>query len=135
MTHPFSGIPTAGVAVAAALLVAGCMSGARAGAAAPVLPEKPDLTVAAVPSLDSAGLYIAEQHGLFAAECLHVTIVSARSSSTALTGQLAGKYDVTVGGYVSYILAEALHRARLEILAAGSMLRPDSQEVVVPAGS
>jgi NitT/TauT family transport system substrate-binding protein len=133
MTHPFSGLPTAGLAVAASLLIAGCMSGTRA--AAPVAPEKPDLTVAAVPSLDSAGLYIAEQRGLFAAEGLHVTIVPVRSSSTALTGQLAGKYDVTVGGYVSYLLAEALHHARLEILAAASMLRPDSQEVVVPAGS
>jgi NitT/TauT family transport system substrate-binding protein len=110
-------------------------------AAAPAAPtppirlEKPGLTVAVIPSLDSAGLYIAQQRGLFAAEGLHVTIVAARSSSTVMSDQLAGKYDVTVGGYVSYILAEAMHRANLRILAAASALRPASQEVLVSAGS
>jgi NitT/TauT family transport system substrate-binding protein len=122
-----------GVAVAAALLIAGCVSDGKP--ARPGAVEKPDLTVAAVPSLDSAGLYIAEQRGLFAAQGLHVKIVPVRSSTTAMSGQLAGTYDVTVGGYVSYILAEALHHTDLRILAAASMLRPFSQEVVVPAGS
>ena len=133
MIRPFSYLPSAGLLLAASLLIAGCANGA--GPAASTGVEKPDLVVAAVPSADSAGLYIAQQRGLFAAEGLHVKIVSAGSSSTAVTDQLAGRYDVTVGGYVSYILADALHHARLRILAAGSVLRPSSQEVVVPAGS
>jgi NitT/TauT family transport system substrate-binding protein len=133
MIHPAFRIPAIGLAVAGSLVISGCTS--RSGAVAPVSVEKPDLTVAAVPSVDSAGLYIAQQRGLFRAQGLRVTIVAVRSSSTAVSGQMAGKYDVTVGGYVSYILAEALHHARLHILAAASMLRPASQEVVVPAGS
>jgi NitT/TauT family transport system substrate-binding protein len=97
--------------------------------------EKPDLTVAAVPALDSAGLYIAQQRGLFAAEGLHVTIVPATSSATVIAAQLAGKYDITVGAYVSYMIADALQHANLRILAPGSDIAPLTQEVMVPAGS
>jgi NitT/TauT family transport system substrate-binding protein len=144
MIHPFprvrvpaAGVPVraavAGVAVAASLLIAGCAGGARL--AAPPRVEKPDLTVAAVPAVDSAALYIAQQRGLFAAQGLHVKIVPVVSSSAAIAGQLAGRYDVTAGDYVSDILANALHHGDMRILAAAARLRPDSQEVVVPAGS
>jgi NitT/TauT family transport system substrate-binding protein len=133
MIHPFSRLVAAGVAVTASLLIAGCTS--KAASAAPVSVEKPDLTVAAVPAAGSAALYIAQQRGMFAAEGLHVKIVPINSSSAAIAGQLAGTYDVTVGGYVAYILADAQHRANLRVLAAASMLRPFSQEIVVPAGS
>ena len=133
MTHPFSGLPTVGLAVAASLLVTACASGAKQ-ATAPG-PEKRELTVAAVPAVDSAALYIAQQRGLFAAEGLHVKVVPATAVPTRSPSSSTGKYDVTVGGYVSYILPEALHHASLRVLAAASMLRPDSQEVVVPAGS
>ncbi len=133
MIHPISKLPAACAAVAASLLVTACASGAKQ-ATAPG-PEKRELTVAAVPAVDSAALYIAQQRGLFAAEGLHVKVVAAISSSDAITDQLTGKYDVTVGGYVSYILQNALHHASLRVLAAASMLRPFSQEVVVPAGS
>jgi len=135
---PAAGVPVraavASVVVAAAsLLIAGCAGGARL--AAPPRVEKPDLTVAAVPAVDAAALYIAQQRGLFAAQGLHVKIVPVISSSAAVTGQLAGRYDVTVGDYVSDILANALHHGDVRILAAAARLRPDSQEVVVPAGS
>lgn len=119
--------------VAGALLSAGCAS--QAGSAAPAGLEKPDITVAAVPALDSAGLYIAQQRGLFAAVGLHVKIVPAISSATVIASQLAGKYDVTAGAYPSYILANALHHANLRILAAASTMAPLTQEIVVPAGS
>ena len=46
----------------------------RGGSTAPPGVEKPDLTVATVPTLDNAGLYVAQQRGLFAAEGLHVTM-------------------------------------------------------------
>jgi NitT/TauT family transport system substrate-binding protein len=133
MIRPSLCVSTLGAAAAAAILVAGCAN--APGPVRPAAVEKPDLTVAAVPSLDSAGLYIAQQRGLFAAEGLHVKIVPAASSSIAIAGQLAGKYDVTVGGYVSYILADALHHADLRVLAAASILQPNSQEIVVPPGS
>jgi NitT/TauT family transport system substrate-binding protein len=126
------------VVALAAMLGAGCSSltgSSTSTSAGPV--EKPDLTVAAVPTLDSAGLYIAEQRGLFAARGLHVKIIPAISGATVLSAQLAGKIDVTIGNYVSYILADAnpSHPAKLRILAAGSVMGPNIQMIMVPANS
>jgi NitT/TauT family transport system substrate-binding protein len=120
--------------MAAALLAAAC-SGSGGGSAAPAGLEKTNLTVAAVPALDSAGLYIAEQRGLFAAQGLHVTIVPAGSSTSIITGQLASKYDVTEGAYVAYMLADARQNANLKVLAPASDMAPLTQEVMVPPGS
>ncbi len=125
--------PVLGALAATALLAAACSSGG--GSAAPAGVEKPDLTVAAVPALDSAGLYIAQQRGLFAAEGLHVTIVPAISSATVIATQLAGNYDVSSGAYVAYMQADANQHADLRILAPGSVMAPLTQEVMVPAGS
>lgn len=133
MMRLFAWISRVGALSAVAMLAAACGSGGRAATPAGV--EKPDLTVAAVPSFDSAGLYVAQERGLFAAEGLHVTIVPAVSSSTVIAGQLAGKYDVTVGAYPGYILADALHDADLRILAPASNMAPLTLEVMVPPGS
>jgi NitT/TauT family transport system substrate-binding protein len=133
MKRLFTGMSLVGGLATVAVLAAACASGGGSGTSTGV--EKTDLTVAAVPSFDSAGLYVAQQRGLFAAEGLHVTIVPAVSSSTVIKGQLAGKYDVTVGAYPGYILADALHRADLRILAPASNMAPLTLEVVVPPGS
>jgi NitT/TauT family transport system substrate-binding protein len=129
----FVQISGVGAVVATALLATACASGSTSGAAGGL--EKTDLTVAAVPSFDSASVYVAEQRGLFAAEGLHVKIVPAVSSSTVIAGQLAGTYDVTLGAYPGYILADALHHANLRILAPASEVAPLTKEVLVPAGS
>jgi NitT/TauT family transport system substrate-binding protein len=121
---------TAGLA--AALLAASCASGD--GTAATGV-EKPNLVAAVVPAVDSAGFYIAQQRGLFAAEGLHMKIVPAISSETVIAGQLAGKYDVTLGNYVSYIKAQVLQHARLRILCESSVMQPRTQEMLVPHGS
>jgi NitT/TauT family transport system substrate-binding protein len=121
------------VAAAAALLAAGCSGSGGSGAAGPL--EKTNLIVAAVPAIDSAGLYIAQQRGYFAQEGLHVQIVPAISSSDVIKQQLAGKYDVTAGAYPSYILADEQQHANLKVLVAGSEMAPNVQEVVVPSGS
>jgi NitT/TauT family transport system substrate-binding protein len=128
--RPLFRIPAA--AVVLALLATGCAS--ADGSAAAGL-EKTNLVVYAVPAADSAGVYIAEQDGLFAAEGLHVKIFPAISSETVFQQQLAGKIDVTSGAYPSYILADAQQHADLEILAAGSIMQPRNQEIMVPAGS
>lgn len=121
------------VAAAAALLAAGCSGSGGSSAVGPL--EKTNLIVAAVPAIDSAGLYIAEQRGYFAQEGLHVTIVPAISSSDVIKQQLAGKYDITAGAYPSYILADEQQHANLKVLVAGSTMAPNVQEVVVPSGS
>jgi NitT/TauT family transport system substrate-binding protein len=119
--------------VATGLLAAGC--GSADGSAAPTGLEKHDLTIAAVPAADSAGVYIAQQDGLFAAQGLHVKIEPAISSATVIQQQLAGKYDITSGNYVSYIEADAVGHGGLKILAAGSIVQPHVQELMIAAGS
>jgi NitT/TauT family transport system substrate-binding protein len=127
-------MPVLGTLAAAALLAAACSSGGGT-AAPPAGLEKTDLTVATIPTLDNAGLYVAQQRGLFTAQGLHVTLKSATSGSVMFADQLAGKYDVTVGAYVSSMLADARHHADLRIIAPASAVAPLSQEVAVAPGS
>ena len=131
MKYLFRGVAMMAVVTAAALLGGGC---APSGAHAPTV-EEHDLTVGAVPVADSAALYIAQQRGLFAAEGLHVKIVPVVSGATAISGQLAGKFDVVLGNYVSYILADALHGDRFRVLAPGASVGPNEAGLLVPPGS
>ena len=108
------------------------MTGAACTSSSSALPkvsglEKTNLTVAAVPVADEAGLYIAQDQGLFAAEGLHVTIQSIVSSADATNGQNSGKYDITAGNAVSYVQAQAAHQSDLEIVAEGSLMQADNQ--------
>jgi NitT/TauT family transport system substrate-binding protein len=118
--------------VVTASLAAGCSSTNGSGSSGV---ELHNLTVAAVPAADSAGVYIAKQDGLFAAEGLNVTIVPAISSATVINAQMAGKYAVTSGNYVSYILANAKQHADFRILAAGSIMQPHVQDLMIPGNS
>jgi NitT/TauT family transport system substrate-binding protein len=131
MKYLFRGVAMVTAVATAALLGGGC---ARSGARAPAV-EEHDLTVGAVPVADSAALYIAEQRHLFAAEGLHVKIVPVVSGATAIAGQLAGKFDVVLGNYVSYILADALHGDRFRVLAPGAAVGPNDAGLLVPPGS
>ncbi len=92
--------------------------------------EKTNITVAAVPAADTAGLYVAQQQGLFAAAGLHVKIVPVVSSATAIAQQLSGGYDITSGNYVSYILADAEDHDNLRVLAEGSVMGQGSQDIL-----
>ncbi len=133
MIHRFLAIPMA-LAVTA-LLAAGCSSTSGGATATASGVELHNLNIAAVPAADSAGLYIAAQRGLFAAEGLHVHIVPAISSATVINDQLKGEYDITSGNYVSYILADAEDHADLRVLAAGSIMEPHVQELMIPGTS
>jgi ABC-type nitrate/sulfonate/bicarbonate transport system substrate-binding protein len=92
-------------AIAVTMLAAGCSSGGSGGARLNL--EKTNIVVDAFPAIDSAGLYIAQAQGLFAAQGLHVTIVPTPaippSTQTLVNGQEQGKYDITAGDYVTYI--------------------------------
>jgi len=105
---------------------AGCSAG---GAARAPGVEKPDLTVAVVPAVDSAGFFVALHEGLFLAQGLRVKFVPAISSETVIAAQMAGQYDITGGNYVSYIQAEQSGRARLDIFAEGSVLQPGAMGI------
>jgi NitT/TauT family transport system substrate-binding protein len=92
------------------------------------------ITVAALPSDDLAGLYIAADDGLFAQQGLRVRIVRIASSRAVIAGQLKGQVDVGAGSYVPYIAAEAAG-ARFRILAEASTLRANTRVLVITAHS
>jgi NitT/TauT family transport system substrate-binding protein len=127
------------LAAATIVLAAGCSTGSAGssgGTAAASAPEKPNIIVDAVPSIDSAGLYIAQQRGFFRAQGLNVTIKPAISSGGAtIENQVKGAYDITAGAYPPYILADAADHIPLRIIAQGSIVIPNGQEVIVPPGS
>ncbi len=132
-TRSFGTVPL--VAAVIMVLAAGCTtaSGNTASGAAPP-PEKPDITVAAIPAVDLAGLYIAQDRGLFAQQELHVTIEKIASSQAIIADQLKGQVDISAGSYLAYISAQAAG-ARFRILAEASILGPDSRVLVTTANS
>jgi NitT/TauT family transport system substrate-binding protein len=116
-------------------LVTGCGTvSASAPSAGQPDPGKADVTVAALPATDVAGLYIAQDQGLFAQQGLHVTIEQIPSSQAVIALQLEGRVDISAGSYIAYISAQA-SGARFRILAEASMLRPDSRVLVTTARS
>jgi NitT/TauT family transport system substrate-binding protein len=114
--------------------VAACGSG-NSGRAAALSPEKPDLTVAAVPVADEAGLYIAQDLGYFRAAGLHVTIKSVLSSADVAAGMRSGSYDITAGNSVSYIQDQVTGLDNLDIIAEGSLMQPGNQVLYTLPGS
>jgi NitT/TauT family transport system substrate-binding protein len=124
-------IGAAAAAIGLAVLAAGC-SGNPGHASGP---EKTTIVVGAVPAVDTAGLYIAQQRGYFAAEGLRVKIEPIVSSELAISRQHAGIYDITFGGYVSYIQADARQDADLRIIAEGSLMGPGEQGLLTMPGS
>lgn len=120
----------------AVMLAVGCAdAGALSARNAVDAVEKPDLTVAVVPVADDVGVYIAQQQGLFSAQGLHVRIVPITSSETAISTQIKGGYDITVGNYVSYIQAQVSHQANLRIVAEGSLMQQNDQALYTLPGS
>jgi NitT/TauT family transport system substrate-binding protein len=122
-----------------AAVVTGLATGCGAGSGQAALssssrPEEPDITVAALPAADLAGLYIAQDDGLFTQQGLHVTIEKIASSAAVITEQEAGQVDITAGSYVAYIAAQAAG-ARFRILAEASALRPDTRVLAITANS
>jgi NitT/TauT family transport system substrate-binding protein len=97
-------------------------------------PEEQNITVAAIPSDDLAGLYIAQDDGLFAKQGLHVTIEKIASSQAVIAAQLKGQVDVSAGSYVAYIAAQAAG-AKFRILAEASILKPGTRVLAVTRDS
>ena len=118
------------------VLAAGCSTAGGNAALTSVSskPEEPDITVAAIPAVDLAGLYIAQDEGLFARQGLHVSIEKIPSSQAIIADQLKGQVDISAGSYVAYISAQAAG-ARFRILAEASTLAPNTRALVVTGTS
>lgn len=126
---------TALLVAAATVVFAGGCSGSGSAGAPPSSVEKPDLNVAVVPALDSAGFFVALYEGLFAKEGLHVNFTPATSSDTVISAQVKGQYDITGGNYVSYIQAQAAGQANLDVFAEASVMEPGTQGIYVMPNS
>jgi NitT/TauT family transport system substrate-binding protein len=123
------------------------------GEAAPSVIGQPDLNVAVVPAVDSAGFFVALHQGLFAAHGLHVTFIPAVSSETVINAQALDqpldRIDISCGNYVSYIQAQenydqgerstsangAMVAADLDIFAEGSVMGAGAQGLYVMPGA
>jgi NitT/TauT family transport system substrate-binding protein len=128
----FSASPWITLAVTAfAALAVGCSS--NTGAADDSALTQQNITVAASPQVDLAGLYIAQEDGLFARQGLHVTIEDLPSSQV-VTAQLKGQVDISAQSYLPYVEAQAAG-ARFRILAEASTLKPGTRALVVTAAS
>lgn len=131
-------------AVAVTMLAAGCSGGSGSGTTRLKL-EKTNITVAAFPAIDSAGLYVAQDEGLFAAQGLNVTIkqfdpkAAPPTTQTLIDDQVKGTYDITAGDYVTYIEdqlgTDGAPRNDLCLVAEASFLQPNVLAVLVKGGS
>jgi NitT/TauT family transport system substrate-binding protein len=120
------------LASAITLLVGGCGSNSSTTAAGlPILQkvanlEKTTLNVSVLPSIDSAGFFVALHDGLFTQVGLRVNYTPAQGDEVML-GQMKGQYDITGGSYVNYITRQVAGQTNLRIFAEGSLLQPGSQ--------
>ncbi len=123
----------AGVIVAGA--AAGCSSSGGTSSATPVSTTMPvvqglettNIVVSDFPAIDSTGLYIAADDGLFAKEGLHVTVIPDYHSSQDTVNNIeSGKAQVSSGDYVTYMNDEvAGSTPQLQIIGEASVLQPN----------
>jgi NitT/TauT family transport system substrate-binding protein len=97
-----------------ALLAAGCGASTSAGGTV-----SSTITIAAIPGVDTAPLYLAERDGMFAAEGLtHVVIRSYSSEAADLSAVATGKADIAASDYGDIFYAQA-KSPNLRILSDG----------------
>jgi NitT/TauT family transport system substrate-binding protein len=120
----------------ALIALSGCGGmAATAGSTSPNELQKTTLNVAVVPAVDSAGFFVALHDGLFARQGLEVNYTPAVSSDVVIGQQLAGKFDITGGNYVSYIQHYVDKHQPLEVIAEGSVMQQGTQAIYTMPGS
>ncbi|GAA1827205.1 ABC transporter substrate-binding protein [Actinomadura chokoriensis] len=123
---PAALLPTA--LVLAASLAAGCGGSGSSGSGS----EKTTLTVAALPLVDDAGLYIAQKRGLFEAEGVKVRIKPVQQSIQALPALAKGDVDViAAANYVTFLQAQDKGTLKLRVLAGAATVTSHMMDVVV----
>ena len=83
--------------------------------------EKTTITVAALPIVDTVGMFIAKKEGFFKQEGLTVNVKMVAQSTAAISAMLAGSVDVIAGGnYVSFIEGDAHGAFKIRVLVDGT---------------
>ena len=96
----------AGLAVA--LLAAGCGNGSGGSAGGPV---SGTVTIAAVPGVDNAPLFLAQHDGLFQAAGLNVDIKTYTSVTAEVQDLISGRVDIAAGDYGPFLYSESLSKS------------------------
>ena len=118
------------------LAVAACGSSGGTPKAGGTSLEKTQLTVAALPIVDDAPLFLAIRKGYFRQQGLTVTPKIIAQSTLALPDLLHGSVNIVGGGnYVSYFGGQARGTFDLRVLVAGAACQPDSFGVVAMPSS
>jgi NitT/TauT family transport system substrate-binding protein len=129
-------LPTALAVLAASGMLVGCGSTGTGGnasdsSAIPAGPtgklEKTNIVVNTAPTVDAAGLFVAQYEGLFKAAGLHVKIQISQNTEQVLNDQALDTVDVTAGNYVSYI--EAQNNYDNGYLPSGNLQNPTWQQI------
>jgi NitT/TauT family transport system substrate-binding protein len=146
--------------IALALALVGCSSGSGStdnGMTTAQIGklEQTSITIAAVPTTDSAGLYVAEYDGLFDKYGLHVKIVPAISAEQSINQLALNQIQIVSGNYVSAIQAQINYdngvkpvnvpfppgpndsqiSANLDVFAEASVMQPGFVGLFTPVGS
>ena len=125
--HRFSAKVYAVLAVGAVMaLAAGCQSGS-AKATGP----SATVTVAAIPGLDNAPLYLGVKDGMFRQDGLKIIIRPYQSAAAEVSALRSGQVNVADGDYADFFYAEATARKPdLRIIADGYHAGPGVMEVL-----
>lgn len=124
----------AGCAVVA-LLLAGC-SAFGGSSASDSTPQGSSITVAAVPGVGDAPLYVAWQHGLFQQYGLTVHVRSYQTMRQVMAALHSGQANVAVGDYADFFYEqEHDRRAPMVLLADGYDAAPNIMNVLVAPNS
>ena len=113
---------------AAVLLVAGC-SALGGGSTGVTAPSGTTITVAAVPSIADAPLYLAKHEGLFAQHGLTVKIKNYQSVKAEVEALGNGQADIAAGDYTGFFAATGttfappVRKGKKQKVAGGTTLR------------
>ncbi len=122
-------------AMASLVLLTGCIGGSGGTAIGP--PEQTTVTVDAFGAIDTAGLFIAQQDGLFARQGLTVKLRPQFLIQPQVDDLLQGKADIASGDYVTFIENQTGgdpdlggKKPDLRIISESSFLQPNVLELV-----
>src|SRR5215472_9096630 len=127
----------AGCAVASAVLLAGCqLPGSGSSGALQQAPAGSSITVASVPGVGDAPLYVAQQEGLFRQAGLTVHIRSYKTAAAEVAALHNGTANVAAGDYASFFYQqETPGAAPIVVLADGYDAGTDIMDVLVSPDS
>lgn len=114
--------------LAVMVAAAACGSGSGSGGSQT---ETKNITVAALPVVDTAGFFIALKDGFFRQQGLNVKYKIVAQSTAALASMVSGSVDIIDGGnYVSFIEAQNRGAVKLSLLADASACAPHTYSIL-----